>query len=320
MPVTAYKGPLNVYGKFVPAGPASGLGVAQDYNLETSPSLFDQGVGIQDPRPQYRYQPGSANGTAQGTKGAYGWYGTTGIAIIDQVPSTLTTTAIAAAQAPTAGTPLTLVSSSGAGITVGVSIARADTGVTVNNLLAIDGAMGTVQNGFSGGNLMWDPTKAIARAVSIASVGNDSAATFTVRGFDVYNFPMTETITGANAGTATGNKAFKYILSITPAGTLSGSNVSAGQSDTIGFMLRADRFQYLRIFWPDTTGITSSTGFTAAVTTNPATATTGDVRGTYALQGSASNNSRRLQIFVTPSLANIGSVSGLVGVTQFADF
>jgi len=51
------------------------------------------------------------------------------------------------------------------------------------------------------------------------------------------------------------------------------------------------------------------------VTTSPATTTTGDVRGTYALQ-SAADASKRLVVrqFVTP--ANMGSIAGLFGVTQ----
>ena len=57
-----------------------------------------------------------------------------------------------------------------------------------------------------------------------------------------------------------------------------------------------------------------------AVTTNPATATTGDVRGTYALQGSASNGTRRLVMLNHPTVGNIGTAAGLAGVPQFSDF
>ena len=311
MGTTAWKGPL------VGFGAAS----AFDPNTSRSPSLLDQGVGIMDPRVPYAYEPGkgSMNGAAVADPGAFGWWGQGRIEICNQVPSTLTLNAIAAAQVPVAGTALTLVNVTGAGITAGVSITRADTGAAVTGLLAIDGAQVPVQNGASGGNTFWAPATGLARAVQIQSAGDDHLGSFVVRGFDVYGFPMTETITGGNIATVTGKKAFKYILSITPAGTLSGANVNVGQSDVIGFMLRADLFQFVEIWWPDDTLIAASTGFVAADTTT-ATATTGDVRGTYALQGSASNNARRLVMFDHVRLTNVGSAAGLVGVTNYYDF
>ncbi len=318
MAVHAQKGPFIGFGQGVPSG--GGLGQASDPNTSRSPSLWDQGCGIMDPRVPYAYNPGaSMGGTAIGDRGAYGWWGQGRIEICNQVPSTLTLNAIAAAQVPVTTVALTLVSTTGAGITAGVSITRADTGVLVTGLLAIDGAQVPVQNGTTGGNIFWAPATGLARAVSIQSAGDDHLAVFTVRGFDVYNFPMTETITGGNTATVTGKKAFKYIRSITPVGTLSGSNVNVGQSDVIGFMLRVDLFQFLQIWWPDQTLIASGTGFTAADTAT-ATATTGDVRGTYALQGSASNNTRRLVMFNHVRLTNTGTAAGMAGVTQFADF
>lgn len=314
MATTAWKGPLIGFGQSAPAG--GGLGQVSDPNTSRSPSLFDQGVGIMDPRTPYAYNPGATlGGTAIGDRGAYGWWGVTHIAICNQVPSTISAVAIAAAQVPVAGTAMTLRSTSGAGITVSTSITSASTNLTVTGLLAIDTAMTPVQNGSTGGNLFWDPTKAIARCLQFTSVGDDSAATATIAGYDVYSFPMTETVTLTNATVATSKKAFKYVASITPAGTLSGSNLSVGQSDTIGFMMRSDLFQYLKIYWPDTTLIAANTGYTAAVTTDPATATTGDVRGTYALPV-ASNNTRRLVMFLQVPLVNTGTAAGLVGVVQ----
>lgn len=310
MSVTGFAGPLFQFG-------ASAEAYA-DYNPDRSPSLFDQGLGIMDPRQPFHFEPGQqGSGFSQQ---AYGWYGNEWIDNIGQVPSTASTTTIAAAQAPSAGTPLTLVTSTGGGITVGVSITRADTGVVVSGLLAIDGAMGYVQNGSSGGSLIYSPATSIARTLQCHSVGNDQSGTLTIRGFDIYNFPVTETLTLTNGGTATSQKALKYVYSLTPGGTLSGSNISVGQSDTYGFSIRSDLFQKIQIWWPDTTLIASPTGYTAAVTTSPATATTGDVRGTYALQGSGSNNTRRLVVTTRVSATNVANATALVGVTQYADF
>ena len=144
----------------------------------------------------------------------------------------------------------------------------------------------------------WDPAKGIARCVRVVSAGDDSGGTFTINGYDLYGYPLTQTLTGAAAGTATTTKAFKYIASIVPAGTLSGSAVTVGTTDTIGLPLRADYFSEIEVWW-NNAQVTATTGFTAAVTTDPSTATTGDVRGTYALQSAASNGTLRLTVYVT---------------------
>jgi hypothetical protein len=312
MAITAHSGPLVVFGG-IPASAST----SPDYNSDRGPSLFDQGTGLMDPRVPYMYKPGIG-----ADEPVYGFLMGNFIKAINQVPSTIAAANLAASQTPVAGTALTLVSSTGAGITVGVSITRADTGATVTGLRAIDGAVTQVKFGSgpagTGGPVwLWNPATMIARAVSITSAGDDSAATFTVRGYDIYGYPMTETIPGANTTIARGAKAFKYIVSITPAGTLAGAAVTAGVTDIIGLPIRADYVSETQISMADT-WITASTGFTAAVTTT-ATATTGDVRGTYALQ-TASNNTRRLAITVSPSVANISSSSGLFGVTQYSDF
>lgn len=302
MSITALDGPLIVNGQLQTAG---------SYNPDLGPSVFWAGMAILDPRSGYDFGGGggSINVTA--------WGATGDLMVIDYAPSTLSTTAIAAAQTPTAGTKLTLVSSTGSGITV-VSTATQvfpSGNVIPVGTLAIDGLPGLVSMGQTGAIALYDPTKMAARNVQIASVGNDSTATFTVRGYDVYGYAMSETITGANAGTAAGKKAFKFVSSITPAGTLSGSNVSAGQGDTYGFPLRTDSFAYVYIVWANSAVTSSATGtFTYADTTNPATSTTGDVRGTWKTN-SASNGTNVLQVLAIPKIANLNSATGLFGVT-----
>ena len=65
------------------------------------------------------------------------------------------------------------------------------------------------------------------RLITILSAGDDSSKSFTVVGTDVNGDSQTETVTGANAGTATSSKYFKTIASITAVGNPAG-NVSAG--------------------------------------------------------------------------------------------
>lgn len=305
MTITAFDGPL--IGGF-PSNPYGTNGTSSDnQNPEAGPSLFNGGTALLDPRQPFTYYAGQDFGQK-----TYGWYSSTQCLVVDAVPSTISAVNIAASQSPGAGA-ITLVSSSGAGITVGTSITNASTGATVKGLLAIDGAMTGLGFGQALSVNLWDPTKALSRNIRIVSGGNDSGITFTVSGYDVYGYPMTETITGANAGTASGAKTFKYISGITHTGTVAGT-VTIGTGDVFGFPLRCDRFSNALIYW-NSALITASTGFTAAVTTSPATATTGDVRGTYAVQ-SASDNSKRLTVYITVPPANVSTITGLTGVTQ----
>lgn len=297
MTVTALSGAVVSFPSGVNGEPAG-------QNPQAGPIYGQHGAALLDIRSQFTYQPG-------GAKAFYG-FGATRCIAIDQVPSTISAVNIAASQTPAAAA-LTLVSSTAAGITVGQSITNATTGATVTGLLAIDSKAAAISYGTDGTVNVYDPNTMISRAVRITSGGNDSGITFTVRGYDVYGFPMTETITGANAGVATGAKAFKYIASITPSASVA-TTCSVGTADIYGFPIRADRFAYVDVVW-NNGAITANTGFVAAVTST-ATATTGDVRGTYAVQ-SASDNTKRLQVFITLDPTNIKTSSGTYGVTQF---
>ena len=78
------------------------------------------------------------------------------------------------------------------------------------------------------------------RIVTILSAGNDAAKSFTVVGTDVNGDAQTESITGANAGTATGSKYFRTIASITAVGNPAG-NVSAGINAAVADVIFAGR-------------------------------------------------------------------------------
>lgn len=297
MGVTASTGPIVVFGGGI---------TPTDYNSQRGPSVFDQFLGLADPRQYVAYQPGQADAAPIAIWLSGGQY-----CAVDQVPSTIAANNIAASQSPGAGA-ITLVVATAAGITVGVSISRIDTGATVTGLLAIDGAQVRQSFGQQGTVQAWDPTKAVARNVRITSGGNDTGITFTVSGYDVYGAPMTETITGVSGATASGKKAFKYISGVTHTGSVA-TTVTIGTGDVYGFPLRHDLWGDADIFWNDGL-ITATTGYLAAVTTT-ATATTGDVRGTYAVQ-SASDNAKRLRVWQRVTPANIIIATGLVGVTQ----
>ena len=55
-------------------------------------------------------------------------------------------------------------------------------------------------------------TNSLAQKVTILSAGNDSVNSFTVVGTDAAGAALTETVTGANAGTATSTGSFLTIL------------------------------------------------------------------------------------------------------------
>lgn len=304
MSKSAQPGPLIVFGQRLP------LGSAGPTNPDLAPSLFWGGSGLFDPRGGYNLV----------RSGALGFLGTTGIAVVNAVPSTISAVNIAASQSPGAGA-ITLVSATGAGVTVlAAALVVWPSGNTIPvGALALDGLPGLVAFGIpdpATGYMsvsLYDPTKALARNVRITSGGNDSGIVFTVNGYDIYGFPMTEAITGPNATLASGKKTFKFITSITHTGSVA-TTVTIGTGDVFGFPLRSDFFSENEIFY-NSAQITASTGYLAADSTSPATTTTGDVRGTYGVQ-TASDGTKRLAIFATPSVANIGSNTGLFGVTQ----
>jgi len=107
-------------------------------------------------------------------------------------------------------------------------------------------------------------------------------------------------------------KAFKFIYSVTPQFT-DAHNYSVGTADIFGFPMQVQSFDECLLYW-NSALITASTGFVAADTTSPATAATGDVRGTYAVQ-SSSDGTKKLAMVVQIAASRQASATGLFGVT-----
>lgn len=162
-------------------------------------------------------------------------------------------------------------------------------------------------------------TADVARAVTITSGGNDSGISFLITGYDFYGKPMTQRLTGANAGVATTLKAFMSIISIVPSGAVA-TTVTAGTADVFGFPVCVIDAGYIgNIGWNNILADNAGT-LIVADQTSPATNLTGDVRGTFAQSGAASNGVRRLVMEILLSELNIGAngqtVQGVLGVTQ----
>lgn len=174
------------------------------------------------------------------------------------------------------------------------------TGVATGTLLGVTGTE------------LYNPIAMLGRNVRITTQSGDTAV-YTVAGYDIYGYPMTEAITANGASTVSGKKAFKYIASVTPVGTV-GAAAVIGTGDVYGFPLASLSFQDVYISWAASV-ITASTGYLATDRTSPATTTTGDTRGTYAVQ-SASDGAKRLVVNQGPPPTIIQSTTGLFGVTQ----
>lgn len=167
---------------------------------------------------------------------------------------------------------------------------------------------------------LWNPQALIGRAVSITAAASASGTVlFTVRGYDIYGYPMIEVIASTASTTTNGKKAFKYIKSVIPDST-DAINYSVDTTDIIGFPIRSDFFGDVLVNYSASLSpavITANTGYVASVQTVP-TATTGDVRGTYALQTAAATNVNRIVVRQSPPPANVTSDVGLYGAVQFS--
>lgn len=310
--IEAQPGPLLRYGNRNPAGyGASSPGA----NSDLGPGATIGEIGLLDPRVGY-------NVTRKGFIG----FGMGYRRVLSQVPSAIATANIAALAHVVNGTPMTLVSATGSGITVvGTS---GFTAFANNNQLipagacAIDGLPSLTSFGSPDSNgeykvNFYNAGSMISRAVSITGVTAGAGGNFIVAGYDWYGYPMTQLITvAAGVNTVNSLKAFKFVVSVTPQFT-DAHNYSVGTADVYGFPIQAGFFHDTLIWWNETL-ITANTGFVVPDVTNPATNATGDVRGTYATQ-SASDGTKRLTIAQSAQLGGCVTVNGatsLFGISQ----
>ena len=157
----------------------------------------------------------------------------------------------------------------------------------------------------AGAALVFDETQALERGVAIVGILAGTGGTFTIKGADIYGQTQSEVVTLiSGASTAKSVKAYKIINSVTPGFADSTHTYSVITNDLFGFPFRNDLWENLDIFFAGVVK-TASTGWTAGDQTTPATTSTGDPRGTYALQ-TASQGIDRLVIYQTLPFNNIG--------------
>lgn len=156
-------------------------------------------------------------------------------------------------------------------------------------------------------------TMDVPRCVTITSAsGTDVTQTATFTGTDTYGIATVETVSLSGLSTVSGLKAFKTVSKVAMSAATTG-NVTAGSGDKFGVPYRINKLGSLQAFW-DATWNSGSGTTTVAVTTSPATATTGDVRGTY-LPATASDGTRTLALWVYAD--NFDTNNGLYGVDQY---
>jgi hypothetical protein len=143
---------------------------------------------------------------------------------------------------------------------------------------------------------------------------NTSAGTFTVtvRGYDEYGVPMTESLSHATA--ATGKKAFKYIRSIalTSTGNEEAKTIKVGFGAILGLPYYVKTKSDVLSVWLADAADTATV--VAGVTTTPS-ATTGDVRGTIT-NGAALDGAKTVMAYI--HVDDPSTAVGLRGVAQFA--
>lgn len=172
-----------------------------------------------------------------------------------------------------------------------------------------------------GPGLFLDPRQALGRGLVVTC--NNAAGVggaIVVRGYDVYGFPMSESIAivPATSLSGYGKKAFKYITSATPNFTDGTYTYSIGTSDVFGFNIREDFCEDTNVWWGGSLNA-ATTGYVAPDVTNPATSLTGDPRGTIqtsAIGGSGSGIGSNASNGTVSALALSGrrlKISGALG-------
>jgi hypothetical protein len=206
------------------------------------------------------------------------------VAFHNVIPLTKQTANVAALQHTTAATGLTLAA--GTGATAGV---------------APDGSGRAV--------IIFDTP----RCVSLTSSADMHTNNVTVTGFDQFGRLTTQTrALGSSATTVNTTKALLSILSVVPSATDGTNNMSVGTADIFGLPVLVADAGYILPSWGETLGLDAGT-FVAGDATSPATASTGDPRGTYA-PSSASNGTRRLVTWIHLPGTAVGPAATLIGL------
>ena len=329
MSITAYSGPVLQYGTVLTSSAGTGLlGNDLEHNDQRGPMVSDLADAMMDPRVAYSYQPGS--GVTVQTRGFFN-----NTAVVDYVPLTANGSAFVTSSQTSSGvTTFTIPSTTPTGL-VTTTIIAPETGKVTGTLLAIDSTAAVLTFGSAGTIALWNPGAGTGRNIVITTSSSGDLGTWSIAGRDMYGYKMTETIalsqgtTNSSGYTIQGQKAFKYISSITNTSTPTSTGISIGFGDAYGFPLYTPYGGANAVIYLSATSsrngqqATGSSAFLVAfASTGTATSTTADVRGTYG-SSTASNGTIRLQMVVTPAASAAAAITStniapFFGANQFS--
>lgn len=143
----------------------------------------------------------------------------------------------------------------------------------------------------------------------------NTTQTATITGTDQYGEALVETLTFNGTTEVVGKKAFKTVTQIAISAAITG-NAFAGYGRALGLPYRVDEAGLVMAFFDSTLDLTASAvlGTFLPAATAAATATTGDVRGTYAPVGTM-NGTANVRALI--KIADIATKVGSFGVAQF---
>lgn len=182
-----------------------------------------------------------------------------------------------------------------------IDLGAPDTADVDGLFTAFSGAAGSITlNGalVSGGVATFD----VPRNIVVDSGGADTAV-LTFTGADEYGNTVVESITLNGTTAVAGKKAFKTVTAVSSSATIS-NGAFAGPGDVLGLPVFLDEVGYVLKELED--GAAATAGTVVAGVSSAATATTGDVRGTYD-PNSAANGSKHFQLIAAiPDLTYLG--------------
>jgi len=318
MVITANSGPFLAFGIT-----ATSTGQVTQYNEDEGPSTFDQGSGLMDPRPFYRYTPGS--GVNPNSSAAIGFSANQtmqlwdNVSYVDYIPAAANSSAIAvaASNAPTSGSALTLAAAGSSVGAISTTLSAPEGGVS-GTVIAIDSTAAFVEFGQSQNIAAWNPRAGTGRSVLITTSSSGDGGSVTVAGRDTYGFKLSETVvlstatTTAAASNSSGykwptKKAFKYVSAVTASTTVTSTGWSVGFIDTFGFpgVVNYCGFNTTVVISTSPNNynsgsvvLSSANVILASTVAGTQASSTPDVRGTFKSSVATDGSLVRLQMFV----------------------